>query len=63
MRATVAEKREVAKGTLLALFAVDDYPAYRPGHYFWVELPESAFYMVGGIEEAVEKAEQSAAAA
>ena len=27
------------------------------------ELPESAFYMVGGIEEAVEKAEQSAAAA
>jgi F-type H+/Na+-transporting ATPase subunit beta len=27
------------------------------------ELPESAFYMVGGIQEAVEKAEQSAAAA
>jgi F-type H+-transporting ATPase subunit beta len=27
------------------------------------ELPESAFYMVGGIEEAVEKAEQSAAKA
>jgi F-type H+-transporting ATPase subunit beta len=27
------------------------------------ELPESAFYMVGGIEEAVEKAEKSAAAA
>ncbi len=27
------------------------------------ELPESAFYMVGGIEEAVEKAEQSAKAA
>jgi F-type H+-transporting ATPase subunit beta len=27
------------------------------------ELPESAFYMVGGIEEAVEKAEQSARAA
>jgi F-type H+-transporting ATPase subunit beta len=27
------------------------------------ELPESAFYMVGGIEEAVEKAEQSAARA
>ena len=40
MRATVAEKREVAKGTLLVLFAVDDYPAYRPGHYFWVELPD-----------------------
>ena len=40
MKATVAEKREVAKGTLLVLFAVDDYPDYRPGHYFWVELPD-----------------------
>ena len=40
MRATVAEKREVAKGTLLVLFAVEDYPDYRPGSYFWVELPD-----------------------
>jgi ferredoxin-NADP reductase len=40
MRATVAEKREVATGTLLVLFAVESYPAYRPGHYFWVELPD-----------------------
>jgi ferredoxin-NADP reductase len=40
MRATVTEKREVAKGTLLVLFAVEGYPEYRPGHYFWVELPE-----------------------
>ncbi|HEY8103567.1 MAG TPA: FAD-dependent oxidoreductase [Gaiellaceae bacterium] len=40
MQATVAEKREVAKGTLLVLFAVDDYPDYRPGNYFWVELPD-----------------------
>ena len=40
MRATVSEKREVAKGTLLVLFAVEGYPDYRPGHYFWVELPE-----------------------
>lgn len=40
MKATVAEKREVAKGTLLVLFAVDGYPDYRPGSYFWVELPE-----------------------
>jgi ferredoxin-NADP reductase len=40
VRATVAEKREVAKGTLLVLFAVENYPPYRPGHYFWVELPE-----------------------
>jgi ferredoxin-NADP reductase len=40
VKATVAEKREVAKGTLLVLFAVDDYPSYRPGSYFWVELPD-----------------------
>jgi len=40
VKATVAEKREVAKGTLLVLFAVDGYPPYRPGSYFWVELPE-----------------------
>ena len=40
MRGTVTEKREVAQGTLLVLFAVDEYPDYRPGAYFWVELPE-----------------------
>jgi ferredoxin-NADP reductase len=40
VRATVAEKREVAKGTLLVLFSVEDYPDYRPGAYFWVELPD-----------------------
>jgi ferredoxin-NADP reductase len=40
MRATVAEKRKVAKGTLFVRFAVEDYPGYRPGHYFWVELPD-----------------------
>jgi ferredoxin-NADP reductase len=40
MRAAVAEKREVAQDTLLVLFAVDDYPDYRPGAYFWVELPD-----------------------
>ena len=40
MRAVVRETREVAEGTLLALFAVEDYPDYRPGAYFWVELPD-----------------------
>ena len=40
MRATVAEKREVAKGTLFVLFAVENYPDYRPGAYFWIELPD-----------------------
>jgi ferredoxin-NADP reductase len=40
VKATVADKREVAKGTLLVLFAVDHYPDYRPGSYFYVELPD-----------------------
>ena len=40
MRATVAETREVAKGTLLVTLTVENYPDYRPGAYFWVELPE-----------------------
>jgi ferredoxin-NADP reductase len=40
MRATVAEAREVAKGTLQVRFAVEGYPDYRPGSYFWVELPD-----------------------
>lgn len=39
MKAIVAETREVAKGTLLVRFGVEDYPDYRPGSYFWVELP------------------------
>ena len=49
MKATVAEKREVAKGTLLVLFAVDSYPAYRPGHYFWVELPDRGYQDEKGL--------------
>jgi ferredoxin-NADP reductase len=40
VKATVAETREVAQGTLLVLFAVESYPEYRPGAYFWVELPD-----------------------
>jgi ferredoxin-NADP reductase len=40
VKATVADKREVAKGTLFVRFAVEDYPEYRPGAYFWVELPD-----------------------
>jgi ferredoxin-NADP reductase len=40
VRATVAETREVARGTLFVRFAVDGYPDYRPGAYFWVELPD-----------------------
>jgi ferredoxin-NADP reductase len=49
MKATVAEKRDVAKGTLLVLFAVDAYPPYRPGHYFWVELPDRGYQDEKGL--------------
>ena len=49
MKATVTEKREVAKGTLLVLFAVDGYPAYRPGNYFWVELPDRGYQDEKGL--------------
>jgi len=40
MQAKIAEKRQVAKGTVFVLFGVEDYPDYRPGSYFWVELPD-----------------------
>jgi ferredoxin-NADP reductase len=39
MKATIREKREVAKGTLLVLLDLDGAELdYRPGQYFWVEL-------------------------
>jgi ferredoxin-NADP reductase len=40
VQATVAETREVAEGTLFVRFAVEGYPDFRPGAYFWVELPD-----------------------
>ena len=40
MRATVKEKREVAKGTLLVTFDLqDDVVEFKPGQYFFVTLP------------------------
>jgi ferredoxin-NADP reductase len=39
VRALIAEKREVAKGTLLVLFdLLGEEVDFRPGQYFWVEL-------------------------
>jgi ferredoxin-NADP reductase len=39
MRALIAEKREVAKGTLLVIFDLQGEEVdFRPGQYFWVEL-------------------------
>jgi ferredoxin-NADP reductase len=41
VRARVKEKREVAKGTLLVVFDLQGEDVdYRPGQYFWVELPD-----------------------
>jgi ferredoxin-NADP reductase len=40
MRATVKEKREVAKETLMVVFDLGgEVVDFRPGQYFWVELP------------------------
>ena len=40
MRAVITEKREVAGGTLLVVFDLQGAEVdFRPGQYFWVELP------------------------
>lgn len=40
MRAVIKEKREVAKGTLFVVFDLQGEEVdFRPGQYFWVELP------------------------
>jgi ferredoxin-NADP reductase len=38
MRATVTEKREVARGTLFFVFDAGERFDFRPGQYFWVEV-------------------------
>jgi ferredoxin-NADP reductase len=44
VRATVKEKREVAERTLLAVFDLDGQEVdFRPGQYFWVELPDRGY--------------------
>jgi ferredoxin-NADP reductase len=41
VRASVKESREVAKGTLFVVFDLNGEEAdFRPGQYFWVELPD-----------------------
>ena len=41
MRARIREKTEVAKGTLLVTFdLLGERVDFRPGQYFWVELPD-----------------------
>ena len=44
MRALVKETREVAQGTLLVLFDLQGEEVdFRPGQYFWVELPNRGY--------------------
>ena len=50
MRATITEKREVAEQTLLVVFDVgSDRPDFRPGQYFWVELPDRGHHDDKGL--------------
>ena len=44
MRSLIKEKREVAKGTLLVIFDLQGEEVdFRPGQYFWVELPDRGY--------------------
>ena len=44
MRATIKEKREVAERTLMVVLDLGgEHFDFRPGQYFWVELPEPAY--------------------
>src|SRR5215207_5357921 len=44
MRAMVKEKREVAKDTLMVVFDLGgEVVDFRPGQYFWVELPNRGY--------------------
>jgi ferredoxin-NADP reductase len=50
VRGTIKEKREVAKGTLLALFDLGNAELdYRPGQYFWVELLNAPYQDEKGV--------------
>jgi ferredoxin-NADP reductase len=44
VKALVKEKREVAQGTLLMIFDLGGEDVdYRPGQYFWIELPNRGY--------------------
>jgi len=50
MRATIKEKREVADQTLMVILDVGpDRPGFRPGQYFWVELPDRGYHDEKGL--------------
>ena len=44
MRSLIKEKRQVAAGTVLAIFdLLGEEVDFRPGQYFWVELPDRGY--------------------
>ena len=44
MKATIADKREVARGTVMAIFDLGgEHVDFRAGQYFWVELPSRGY--------------------
>jgi ferredoxin-NADP reductase len=50
VRATIKEQREVAKGTLLVVFDLEGEEVdFRPGQYFWVELPDRGHHDEKGL--------------
>ena len=50
MRSLIAEKREVAKGTVLAVFDLQGETVdFRAGQYFWVELPDRGYQDEKGL--------------
>jgi ferredoxin-NADP reductase len=50
VRSLIKEKREVAKGTVLAIFDLQGEEVdFRPGQYFWVELPDRGYQDEKGL--------------
>jgi ferredoxin-NADP reductase len=50
VRSLIKEKREVAAGTVLAIFDLQGEEVdFRPGQYFWVELPDRGYQDEKGL--------------
>jgi ferredoxin-NADP reductase len=57
VRALVKETREVAKGTLFVVFDLEGEEVdFRPGQYFWVELPDRGYEDEKGLRRHISAA-------
>jgi len=57
VRALVKETREVAKGTLFVVFDLEGEEVdFRPGQYFWVELPDRGYEDQKGLRRHISAA-------